>query len=345
MRNRRIAAIVLAVAVAGLTVAATTASARPQQTASDGHDGEEGRGRRRLPRRVGVVVRLHRRLRPDRRVPRRGVRHLLEPARAHARRLQPRRRCSRATCSCPTSPPTLGVVTNGGKTYTFKLKHGIKFGPPLNRAITSKDILFAFERIGTKSIGAQYGFYYDAIKGMTAFSAGKSKVISGIKTPDPKTIIFTLTKPTGDFRYRLSMPAAGPHAAGGRGLLHEAERVRPLRHLVGPVHDRRLGQAQRVELRHDQGRRRHLGLRRREDPRPRPQPRLQPRDGQPRRRARTSPTSSPSRSTRTRTTSTRRSPAATSRKRSPARRRPSSASTRARRSSTRTTATAPGTSR
>ena len=34
MRNRRIAAIVLAVAVAGLTVAATTASARPQHAAA-----------------------------------------------------------------------------------------------------------------------------------------------------------------------------------------------------------------------------------------------------------------------------------------------------------------------
>ena len=63
---------------------------------------------------------------------------------------------------------------------------------------------------GTKTVAAQYGFYYDAIKGMTAFKDGKSKVIAGIKTPDLKTISFTLTKPTGDFRYRLSMPAAGP---------------------------------------------------------------------------------------------------------------------------------------
>jgi len=110
----------------------------------------------------------------------------------------------------PDLATNTGVITNGGKTYTFKLKDGIKFGPPLNRAITSKDILFAFQRIGTTSVGAQYGFYYDAIKGMAAFKSGKSKVISGIKTPDLKTISFTLTKPTGDFRYRLSMPAAGP---------------------------------------------------------------------------------------------------------------------------------------
>jgi peptide/nickel transport system substrate-binding protein len=110
----------------------------------------------------------------------------------------------------PDIATDLGKVSNGGKTYTFKLKSGIKFGPPLNREVTSKDILFAFQRIGTPSLVAQYAFYYDVIKGMAAFKAGTSKVIAGIKTPDLKTIIFNLTVPTGDFRYRLAMPAAGP---------------------------------------------------------------------------------------------------------------------------------------
>jgi len=110
----------------------------------------------------------------------------------------------------PDLATNTGDITNGGKTYTFHLKDGIKFGPPLNRAITSKDILFAFQRIGTPAIGAQYAFYYDVIKGMKAFEAGKAKVISGIKTPDLKTIVFNLTAPAGDFRYRLSMAAAGP---------------------------------------------------------------------------------------------------------------------------------------
>ena len=102
----------------------------------------------------------------------------------------------------PDLATDLGKVSNGGKTYTFTLKDGIKFGPPLNREITSKDVLWAFERIGTKSVAAQYGFYYDAIKGMPAFRDGKSKVIAGIKTPDPKTIIFTLTQAHG----RLPLP-------------------------------------------------------------------------------------------------------------------------------------------
>src|SRR5262245_7517229 len=31
--------------------------------------------------------------------------------------------------------------TDGGTTYTFHLKHGVKFGPPLNRQVTSADVL------------------------------------------------------------------------------------------------------------------------------------------------------------------------------------------------------------
>ena len=49
----------------------------------------------------------------------------------------------------PDLATNLGTVSKDGKTYTFHLKNGIKFGPPLNREITSKDVLFAFERLGT----------------------------------------------------------------------------------------------------------------------------------------------------------------------------------------------------
>jgi peptide/nickel transport system substrate-binding protein len=100
--------------------------------------------------------------------------------------------------------------SNGGKTYTFHIRPGAKFGPPLNRQITSKDILYAIQRIGTPKDGAQYAFYYSVIKGFDAFSKGTAKTISGIHTPNDSTIVFDLTQPTGDFLYRIAMPAAGP---------------------------------------------------------------------------------------------------------------------------------------
>jgi peptide/nickel transport system substrate-binding protein len=110
----------------------------------------------------------------------------------------------------PDLATALPTISSDGLTYTFKLKSGIKFAPPVNRAITSKDIEYAFERINTAPLVAQYGFYYAGIiKGMD----GKAKSpapISGIETPDDSTIVFHLEQPTGDFLYRLSMAATAP---------------------------------------------------------------------------------------------------------------------------------------
>jgi peptide/nickel transport system substrate-binding protein len=101
--------------------------------------------------------------------------------------------------------------TDNGLTYTFKLKPNIKFGPPLNRAITSKDVAYAFQRINTAPLNAQYGFYYHGvIKGMDGKAKSADQKISGIETPDDQTIIFRLEEPTGDFNYRLAMAATAP---------------------------------------------------------------------------------------------------------------------------------------
>jgi peptide/nickel transport system substrate-binding protein len=101
--------------------------------------------------------------------------------------------------------------TDGGKTYTFTLKDGIKFGPPVNRAITSKDIKYAIERTAVnKAALGSYSNYYRPIVGIEDMEAGKAKTASGIETPDDKTIVFKLTKPAGDFPYALAMPASSP---------------------------------------------------------------------------------------------------------------------------------------
>jgi peptide/nickel transport system substrate-binding protein len=110
----------------------------------------------------------------------------------------------------PDLAQAMPTVSSDGLTYTFKLKSGLKFGPPVNRAITSKDVEYAFERINTAPLVAQYGqYYFGTIKGMDG-KAKSPQPISGIETPDDSTIIFHLTKPTGDFLYRVSMPATAP---------------------------------------------------------------------------------------------------------------------------------------
>ena len=111
----------------------------------------------------------------------------------------------------PDLATTVPKPSNGGKRYTFRLKRGIKWGPPVNREITSQDVKFAIERMARPKNGAQYAFYLSGvIKGWDAVAKGKSKSMSGIKTPNPKTVVFDLTEATGDFLLRLGMPAAYP---------------------------------------------------------------------------------------------------------------------------------------
>ena len=111
----------------------------------------------------------------------------------------------------PDLATSVPAPTDGGLTYTFHLKAGVRFGPPLDRPITSRDIAYAFQRINTRSLMAQYGSSYDGvIQGMDGNAAAPEDPVSGISTPDDSTIVFHLVRPTGDFPYRLTLPATAP---------------------------------------------------------------------------------------------------------------------------------------
>lgn len=111
----------------------------------------------------------------------------------------------------PDLAAAMPEISPDGLTYRFTLRNGVRFGPPLDRPVTSRDIAYALERIASPSLGARYAFYFSsAIDGMSEFAAGEADSISGIQTPDDRTIVFRLRQPTGDFLKRLAMPAAAP---------------------------------------------------------------------------------------------------------------------------------------
>ena len=150
-----------------------------------------------------------------------------------------------------TSPTEPGRLRGRARPTRSQLKDGVKFGPPLNRAVTSKDIAYAFERINTQSLVAQYGFYYDgSSRAWTERPSGRRQTISGIETPDDKTIIFHLTKPTGDFLYRLAMPATAPIPPEVAGLLHKAGDYGRYVISSGPYMIAGRGQARHLVVRH-----------------------------------------------------------------------------------------------
>ena len=112
----------------------------------------------------------------------------------------------------PDLAADLPTVSDDGLTWTFTLKKGIHYGPPLQDVtVTSQDFVRAMEReaCGTCNVGG-YSFYYSAIDGFDAFVAGEADSISGLATPDDATLVVTLAEPTGDLGYRLAMPASAP---------------------------------------------------------------------------------------------------------------------------------------
>ena len=82
------------------------------------------------------------------------------------------------------------------KTITVKLKSGIKYAPPVNREITSKDIKYGFERAFSANVPSPYaGAYFSDIVGAPT-KPGAIKDIPGIETPDDHTIVFKLSRPS-----------------------------------------------------------------------------------------------------------------------------------------------------
>jgi peptide/nickel transport system substrate-binding protein len=76
-----------------------------------------------------------------------------------------------------------------------KIKPNVKFSPPVNRAVTSKDVKYAFDRFFSVNVGGQYATYFSSIAGVPKEPSKGVKSISGITTPDDQTIVFKLSRP------------------------------------------------------------------------------------------------------------------------------------------------------
>jgi peptide/nickel transport system substrate-binding protein len=102
-------------------------------------------------------------------------------------------------------------ISSDKKVVTVKIKPGIKYSPPVNRAVTSKDVKYAFERFFSSNVGGQYPGYFQVIQGAPTKPTTGVKPISGIETPDDQTIVFHLKDPTAvSFVAALVMPITVP---------------------------------------------------------------------------------------------------------------------------------------
>ncbi len=111
----------------------------------------------------------------------------------------------------PDLAAEMPTVSEDGLTWTFTLKQGVHYAPPMQDVeITAGDFIRAMMREATPEVAAGYPFYYSVIDGFDAYSAGDADTITGMVAVDDYTLEVHLTEPAGDLGYRLAMPAAAP---------------------------------------------------------------------------------------------------------------------------------------
>ncbi|HKG72691.1 MAG TPA: ABC transporter substrate-binding protein [Aestuariivirgaceae bacterium] len=95
------------------------------------------------------------------------------------------------------------TVSDDGLTYTFKLREGLKFHN--GRAVTSADVKYSLERATNPSTQSPGGGYFGMIKGYDDIAGGKATELSGIATPDDRTVVVTLTRPDATFLHLMAI--------------------------------------------------------------------------------------------------------------------------------------------
>ncbi len=107
-----------------------------------------------------------------------------------------------------SSPPT---ISQDGLTWTFRLRAGLHYAPPLAEVpITSHDFVRALTRAAAQTPDARLPGYFTAIAGFREVRDGTAATITGLETPNVRTLVLHLAEPTGDLADRLALPAAGP---------------------------------------------------------------------------------------------------------------------------------------
>ncbi|MFI6680428.1 ABC transporter substrate-binding protein [Kribbella sp. NPDC050470] len=102
-----------------------------------------------------------------------------------------------------------GKVSDGGKTWTYKLKPGLKYadGSP----IVAADIKYGIERSFAPELSGGLGYHKSLLVGGDKYTGPyKGAQLASVETPDDSTIVFKLNKPFGDWPWVVSMPAFSP---------------------------------------------------------------------------------------------------------------------------------------
>jgi peptide/nickel transport system substrate-binding protein len=120
---------------------------------------------------------------------------------------------------------SLPTVSSDGLTWTFELRRGIHYGPPLQDVtVTAQDFVRSIERLLSPRpawLPVDYMPFLDsylgsflnlsgAIAGAKSYRGRPGEHISGLQAPDDHTLVIHLTKASGNLGYLLALPDTAP---------------------------------------------------------------------------------------------------------------------------------------
>ncbi|MDR2710070.1 MAG: ABC transporter substrate-binding protein [Burkholderiales bacterium] len=132
----------------------------------------------------------------------------------------------------PMTAVALPEITDGGKTYTFRLRHGIFFTPDpafggKPRELTAADYVYSFKRVLDPKIRSPWAFLLEGrIIGLDALAEAAKKTgkfdydteIEGLKASDRYTLQVRLSEPDYNFNY---VAAHTPFSAMAREVVEK----------------------------------------------------------------------------------------------------------------------------
>ncbi|WP_243718572.1 ABC transporter substrate-binding protein [Actinomadura sp. 7K534] len=122
-----------------------------------------------------------------------------------------------------------GDISKNRRTYTVRLREGVRWNTEPPRPVTAQDFVRGFKRLcNPASPSAGKGYFISTLKGMEEFCDGYTAVdarsagamaayqraheIEGVRAKDDRTLVFELKQPASDFLNLLALPftAAAP---------------------------------------------------------------------------------------------------------------------------------------
>jgi peptide/nickel transport system substrate-binding protein/oligopeptide transport system substrate-binding protein len=94
-------------------------------------------------------------------------------------------------------------ISPDGKVFTFKLRDGVKFHN--GRAMTAEDVKYSLDRVTNPETQSPGAGFFGAIMGYEEMAAGTAKSLSGVTTPDEKTVRIELSRPDATFLHVMGL--------------------------------------------------------------------------------------------------------------------------------------------